>query len=212
MLNVCHHCGLYRADKVIDPVGPFAICPECGHQHPFRHLPLLIVSGASGAGKSAVCNHLLGQFTQAILLDSDILWRPEFNQPENNYRDFFETWLRMCKNIVQAGRPVVLFGAGLGVPENIEPCVERRYFSQVHYLALVCADEVLATRLRQRPAWRGAGEASYIEEHTRFNRWFQTHAPTTQPQITLLDTTNRPLAETASTVTAWIDEKIRTIL
>ena len=46
MFNVCDNCGLYRADKIIDPAGPYAICPECGHKHTFRYLPLLIVAGA----------------------------------------------------------------------------------------------------------------------------------------------------------------------
>lgn len=53
MINVCYNCGIYRADKLIDPSGPFAICPEYGFKHPFRQLPLLVVSGASGAGKSS---------------------------------------------------------------------------------------------------------------------------------------------------------------
>ena len=174
MMNVCFQCGMYRADKRIDPTGPFAICPECGYKHPFRQLPLLIVSGASGSGKSTVCQQLLGHVTQAVLLDSDILWRPEFNTPETNYREFFETWLRLCKNISQSGRPVVLFGAGMGVPDNIEHCTERRYFSEVHYLAMVCSDETLAERLQQRPAWRGTREPAYIAEHIRFNRWFKS--------------------------------------
>jgi hypothetical protein len=73
MMNVCFQCGMYRADKEIDPAGPFAVCPECGYKHPFRQLPLLVVSGASGAGKTTVCQHLLGHVTQAVLLDSDIL-------------------------------------------------------------------------------------------------------------------------------------------
>ena len=67
---------MYRADKLIDPLGPFAICPECGYKHPFLQLPLLIVSGASGTGKTTVCQRLLGQVMQAVLLECDILWRP----------------------------------------------------------------------------------------------------------------------------------------
>mgnify|MGYP001241908415 CR=1 FL=1 len=50
MFNVCHACGLYRADKHIEAVGEpglaDAICPECGHRHRFRRLPLLVLSGA----------------------------------------------------------------------------------------------------------------------------------------------------------------------
>ncbi|MBN1922962.1 MAG: hypothetical protein JW892_17070 [Anaerolineae bacterium] len=54
MFNTCPKCGAYRADKIIDPDRAIAICPECGHRHPFLRLPLLIVSGASGAGKSTI--------------------------------------------------------------------------------------------------------------------------------------------------------------
>ncbi|MFN8446753.1 MAG: hypothetical protein U0175_38525 [Caldilineaceae bacterium] len=147
MFNVCHLCGQYRADKTIqtDPLNSrdaLALCPECGHPHPFRRLPLLVVSGASGAGKSTVCNALLGKVEEAILLDADILWSAAFDRPDEQYRSFFEQWLRLCKNIHQAGRPVVLFGAGCGVPANLESCIERRYISTIHYLALVCEDEL----------------------------------------------------------------------
>jgi hypothetical protein len=207
MINVCFQCGLYRADKAIDPKGPYAICPECGYQHPFSYMPLLIVSGASGAGKSSVCNYLLGQFQQAVLLDSDILWWAEFDTPETNFRDYFETWLRMCKNISQSGRPVVLFGSGPGVPENLENCIERRYFSEIHYLALVCSDEVLLERLKERPKWRGTRDQALIEEQIRFNQWFMDYSSSdNQPSITLLDTTHISLEETANEVEDWIRE------
>jgi 2-phosphoglycerate kinase len=196
---------MYRADKTIDPAGPFAICPECGFKHPFLQLPLLIVSGASGAGKSTVCQRLTGQTTQAVLLDSDILWRSEFNSPETNYREYFELWLRLCKNISQSGRPVVLFGAGAGVPENIEDCVERRYFSAVHYLALVCSDRALSERLQARPVWRGTRDLKYMEEHIRFNRWFKEYA--SQPEIERIDTTDIPPEETVTRVAAWIHKR-----
>src|SRR4051812_35126649 len=129
MLDTCDACGQYRPDKTIDPSGPFAVCPECGHRNPFRQLPLFIVAGASGAGKTALCRRLTGRLETVVALDHDILWQAEFNQPANGYRHFYETWLRVAVNISQSGRPVLLFGAGAGVPGNIEPCVRRRYFS-----------------------------------------------------------------------------------
>jgi hypothetical protein len=52
MINVCHSCGEYRADKRIESEGPYAICPECGYRYPFQQLPMLLVSGASGTGCS----------------------------------------------------------------------------------------------------------------------------------------------------------------
>jgi hypothetical protein len=212
MLNVCFKCGSYRADKIIDPQGPVAICPECGHRHRFLYLPLLIVSGASGTGKSFICNQLMGTYQDAVLLDSDILWRDAFNKPENNYRDFFETWLRMCKNIHQSGKPVVLFGAGFGVPENLENCLERRYFPEIRYLALTCSDEILSERLQQRPVWQSSRQRGFIDDQQRFNQWFINYNKNqSQPSITLLDTSRKSVKETAHEVKTWINEGLKRV-
>jgi predicted kinase/ribosomal protein L32 len=207
MMNVCSKCGSYRPDKVVDPSGAYAICPECGHQHRFLRLPLVIVSGASGTGKSTVCHELLGRLTDVVLLDADILWRPEFAIPGASGPNFFETWLRVAKSISQSGRPVALFGAGMGVPENLELCVERRYFSDIQYLALVCSDDVLAERLRSRPEWRQSHADEFVEGQIRFNRWFRERKDLA-PAIDLLDTTSSPAGETAEKVAEWIRRKI----
>jgi predicted kinase len=201
MFNTCYRCGLYRADKRIDPEGRRALCPECGFAHPFVQQPLYLVGGASGAGKSALCRRLVGELDDVVMLDSDILWQPEFNTPDDNYRAFFETWLRMAKNIGQSGRSVVIFGAGFAVPENVEPCVERRYLGDVHYLALVCDDDVLAARLRQRPAERGNDDA-YIVDHLVFNRWLKAYVG--EPPLARVDTTSMDEKTAAEMVAQWI--------
>ena len=169
VFNVCPNCGEYRADKIILPERAYAVCPNCEYQHQFIRLPLFVLTGASGVGKTTTCLALAVTAKDLVVMESDILWREEFNQPATDYRNYRETWLRVCKNISQAGRPVLLCGAG--VPEQFEQCVERRYFSDIHYLALVCEDEVIASRLRNRPAWRGSSADGYIEEHVAFNRW-----------------------------------------
>jgi hypothetical protein len=210
MQNICVNCGVYRPDKVIDPTGPYAICPECGHRHLFRLLPLFIISGASGAGKSTVCHHLLGKVTDVVLLDSDILWRPEFeNSGAAGPPHFLETWLRVAKSIGQSGRPVVLFGSGVGVPDNLEPCVERRYFAVVHYLALVCSNDALASRLRDRPEWRQTHTPEYIARQIAFNQWFKERTRNLTPAVQLIDTTSASISSTAAEVTAWIRARMR---
>ena len=45
MMNVCQNCEEYRADKLIDPSRPFAVCPLCGFCQPFQQLPLLDTTG-----------------------------------------------------------------------------------------------------------------------------------------------------------------------
>lgn len=199
MFNVCYECGEYRVDKTIDPTGPFAICPLCEHRHPFQYLPILFVCGASGTGKSTICAQLTGQINDVVVLDADILWRPEFNQPENRYRGFFETWLRMAKNIAQSGRPVVLFGAGCN-PDNVELCVERRYFLKTCYLALICDDDALTARLQARPNWRASGDDQFIEQQLNY-----TAALRSIPLIDeFVDTTNAMVEQSTDAVAAWI--------
>lgn len=209
MINVCFKCGLNRPDKVIDPDGPYAICPGCGYKHPFRRLPLLIICGASGTGKSTVGQHLIRELREVVVLEGDILWREEFNKPQDKYRGFFETWLRMCKNISQAGKPVVLICSG-GIPENVEECVERRYFTQVHYLGLTCDDAELEERLRRRPAWRKCDNVAYIQKHVKFNRWFKEDR--IAPKIDVLDTTGVVVEETARQVASWIRNKVQGVI
>ncbi len=207
MFNICTQCGAYHADKAIDPRGPFAICPECGRRQLFRQLPLLLVCGPSGGGKTAVYRQLLGKVQTAVLLEGDLLWRPAFDQPEDNYGDFYETWLRLAKNVNQSGRPVTLFNAG-AIPANVEPCVERRYFSETHYLALVCDDDLLAARLRARPSWRESGGSVFIDQQVQFNHWLKENGATTSPAIDLLDTTTAAELETTTAAAHWIRQKV----
>lgn len=209
MFHVCYGCGEYRADKVIDPSGPFAVCPSCGYKHPFKMHPLLIVSGAAGAGKSTVLPRLVGQVPGVLILDTDILWMEAYDKPEENYRSYFETWLRIAMNIGQNGGPVVLFGTGFGVPSNLENCVERRYFSTIHYLALVCSPEEQASRLRARPAWRKSGSEDFISTHVQYTQWFRGEGSQGSPPISLIDTTNLSIDQTAAEVKAWIMEIVQ---
>jgi hypothetical protein len=94
----------------------------------------------------------------------------------------------------------------LGVPDNLEPCVERRYFAQIHYLGLYCDDQELAQRLAARPDWRGSSAPEYINEHLRFNRWFQ-QAERQHPNLSRLDTTHTSLDQTVEQVKAWFNTR-----
>jgi len=150
---------------------------------------------------------LRGKLTEVVVLDSDILWRPEFESPGAGGPNFCETWLRVAKNVGQSGRPVLLFGSAVGVPDNIERCVERRYFEDVHYLALVCSDDVLAGRLRARAKWRESHSPECVSRHLAFNQWFKTRSRDLTPAIELLDTTSCPISSTAQKLTAWIKSR-----
>ena len=204
MFNVCPNCGAYRADKIIEPEGAYAVCPDCNYRHKFVRLPLFVLTGASGVGKTATCLVLAAKAKDLVVMESDILWGEEFNQPATNYRNYREMWLRICKNISQAGKPVIL--CGVGEPTQFEHCVERRYFSDIYYLALVCDDEVLASHLRTRPTWRGSSSDKQINEQVAFNNWLKDNARSTMVPMTLLDTTGLSVDESAEAVMRWVSD------
>jgi hypothetical protein len=204
MFNVCPKCGEYSEEKAIDVRGPFAICPICGFRYRFERLPLFFVTGASGSGKSTLGLELVHGVHECVVMEGDILCRPDFNTPEDGYRTYRNLWLRLAKNISQNGRPVVLLGSA--IPEQFECCSERRYFSDLHYLALVTDDHLLEARLRARPTWRRSATADVIARMLEFNRWLREHAATTTPPMSLLDTSHLSVEQSVTQAQAWIHQ------
>jgi hypothetical protein len=107
--------------------------------------------------------------------------------------------------IHQSGRPVVLVGTV--VPVQFERRPERAFVGEIHYLALVADPDVLGSRLRARPAWRGWDEPR-IAETVEFNDWLRRNGPGLDPPVELLDTTALPLDETARVVTEWVRRRL----
>jgi hypothetical protein len=145
-----------------------------------------------------------------VLLDADILWQPAFSTPEDGYRAFFASWLRLCLGIHQAARPVVLFGGGCAVPANIEPLAERRYFSAVHYLALTCDAAELMARLRARPAWRASAEEPFLSQQLAFNAWLRDPPAEAAALLAPLDTSSCAVDVTIGVINRWISAALST--
>ncbi|MBB4934017.1 broad-specificity NMP kinase [Lipingzhangella halophila] len=180
------------------------VCQACEHRQPFRRLPLWCVTGPSGTGKSTVSRILVERLQERfVVLEQDVLWLPGLRDPAGNHRAFRSAWLRMAAMIHQSGRPVVL--CGTVAPPELEPLDERVLFCDIRYLALVCEPNVLAERLRGRPAWRAWSEER-IEETLDFNAWLRDTATELTPPVKLLDTTHEPATATAERVQAWLDQ------
>lgn len=201
---ICAGCGEWTDSPVV--LDGALVCEVCGHRELFRRLPLFAVTGPSGTGKSTIGRLLPGLLAdQVVVLEQDLLWIDALRNPADDYALFRQSWLRLAATINQSGRPVVL--CGTVVPPQFEKRPERVLFSDTHYLALVCADEVLRTRLRARPAWREWDEPR-IAEMLAFNEWTRANAATTQPPMALLDTTSRSIPDTAADVAAWIRDRL----
>jgi hypothetical protein len=195
----CGGCGRW-ADHTVER-GEDAVrieCVDCGHQETraMRLLPVFIVTGASGVGKSSLIPDLRRLLPEWELFETDILW-----DSGGDWQFVRQNWLRIAHSIAQSGRPTILCGTLL--PEDVDRCDHRELFSQVHYACLHCEPAALATRLRTRPAWPPCEEA-FIQEHQVFTRWFQENAATAfDPPLTLIDTTNEPPPITALRVRDW---------
>lgn len=199
MFNVCPGCGEYNDARQILP-GGIARCNTCGHDHSYVKLPLFVVTGASGTGKTSALLRLHSRLPECVCLESDILWRDEFNK-DGDYREYRNLWLRVAKNISQSYRPVVLFGSTL--PGQFEECNESRYFSAIHYLAFTCTKNELIKRLQARPGWRKSGSDEVIERMLTFNQWFRDNAYI-HPGMKVVDTTRMKLDESAAATEDWV--------
>lgn len=204
MFNVCPECGAYEVEKGGEPgegAAAVAVCTRCGHHHRFLRLPLFVVTGASGAGKTTIGLALPARLPGCVTLEADILWGTGFDTPADGYAAFRDLWLRLAKNVHRAGRPVVLCGSG--VPEQLAARPERRYLAEIRYLALVCDEGILAERLR-RSAWRGSGADAFVAEMVRFSGWLRQHAARTSPPTDLLDTSDLSVDAAADRAAAWV--------
>lgn len=129
-----------------------------------------------------------------VVVEQDVLWVPGLRDSGGDHHRFRSTWLRMAAMIEQSGRPVLLVGTV--APPEFEPLPERALFGRIHYLALTCAPNALAARLRSRPAWRGWDEPR-IAEMLEYADWLATQTRT-------VDTTDRPVDEVVADVHSWI--------
>ena len=166
---------------------------------PIKRMPLFVITGASGVGKSTISEMLFANETKYIVLESDILWNDVYDKPEEDYKEYREVWLALCSHVSQIGLPVVL--CGCATPEQFENRINRKLVSSIHYLAVVSEDSVLETRMRRG---RKITDENWIQGSKQFNQWQKDNAKKTAPPMTLYDYSTSTVADAASYVNEWI--------
>ena len=197
---ICLECHAW-IEPIFDKVSQISCCPECGHEESRRFFPLFIVTGPSGAGKTAVVAELQRLLPDWEVFDTDLLWDSgrDWNMVKAN-------WLRIADNLAQRphGRLTVL--CGTMQPEDIVKSGLGSHFSTIYWLSLVCDSEILRERLSARPAWRGCNE-EFIIKQQEYLEWLKDNALTAFiPPLKLLDTSHSSISSTAQKICDWVAE------
>jgi hypothetical protein len=171
-------------------------CPRCGDTRPLPALPLFVVTGASGTGKSAVVDGLRRRLPACEVFETDLI----LQVADLGWDRWHDTWLHIAHGIALNGRATVLCGSLQ--PEQLEPLPARPLVGDIHFCNLDCPDEVLAERLCARPAWRGWDERR-IAEHQRFAAALRARIDPT------FDTSAGSVEEVADQVAQWVTGQLR---
>ncbi|EPY05827.1 nucleoside kinase, CMP and AMP kinase [Paenibacillus alvei TS-15] len=154
-------------------------------------LPLFVVTGACGTGKTTVSSLVRKLLPNFDVFDMDIINNVDWQIAKAN-------WLRIAYSISLSGRGTVL--CGTMIPENIESADYKDKFDRILYINLHCDDFVREERLKAR-GW----EECLINDHKNFANWLINNSKTAfNPPMPTIDTTELPAEEVAKQIKDWI--------
>jgi hypothetical protein len=180
-----------RRELVAEPKAHLLRCRACGDTRPLPLLPVFVVTGASGTGKSAIVDGLRVRLPGCEVLETDLI----LDVAELGWETWRNTWLLVAYGLSLNGRSTVLCGSLL--PEHLEGLPARPLVGPIRFCNLDCPDEVLARRLRDRPLWRGWDEGRILE-HQRFAARLRAHVTPSY------DTSVLSVDEVADAVASWV--------
>lgn len=157
------------------------VCGSCRTSRSFRCGGLCVISGSPGTGKSSVGRALAPKLPlDLVVLDSDLTARREHDSSLEAWLGFVDTLLRTAVGMAQGGHELVL--VGYSTPEQWECQPLRHFLGPITSIALVCSDDELDRRLRER-TWIATLERQSL---VGLNREFRART-----DMTVIETDNR---------------------
>jgi len=198
-MNACPHCNFEHPDMKYKR--GLIECPECGGTYSIPWLPLFVITGGGGCGKTTVAQSLIGRLDSCVIIETDDygLIRGGFDTNE----DFFHYLIFLSIKLSRNGRPVVLCG-WVG-PGQILASPRLKFFSAVHILALTCDADEQANRLMTRHAKPPAEEK--IEMALRATQSMKDDVAR-YGNVVALDNTQLTQEQTVFEVERWIQERL----
>jgi hypothetical protein len=187
----CLTCG---PRAVLDRDGDLPVfrCAACGAVTELPALPLFVVTGASGVGKTTVTVPLRRLLPECEVFEGDAISQVA----AIGWGVFRDTWLRVAAEVALNGRATVLCTSLM--PDALDGLPARKLLGPVRFCNLDCPDDILAARLRARPAWRNSGTEEVIATHQRFAAWLREHIDPTW------DTSTLTPDQTAELIATWV--------
>jgi predicted ABC-type ATPase len=188
----------------MEPSEDSARCPTCGRIDSGAVIrPLLIVTGASGSGKTSVFTPLARRLSgRCMTFDVDWLLDAAGQLSHaNSVEDidssaFRSAWFSVAHGVAQCGMPTLLLGPLIS--EHLEGLSARKWVGEIHFLLLDCPDDFRRERLVARLQWRSRD----IEAHTSFGRWLRANI---DPRV---DTNKCAPEDSADAVARWVFGRI----
>ena len=201
MVEQCVRCGNIKWDKKVE--NDMIICPQCGYSWKYTRLPLFILTGCSGIGKTTTAHELMLIAKEFIVLDADIFYNLMPHETQEDYFEQIEQIENISKDIMQAGKPVLWTMAGN--LDKLNKVYNRAFFSDIYCLALVCNEESLRNRMMQG---RGIANEEWIESSVQYNNFFKEHDAIGDMSFDICNTEGKDIGEVAEEVKSWVLDKL----
>lgn len=201
MIDICPNCGNYDYDKTV--ADNAITCPKCGHSWDFLKLPLFIVTGASGVGKSTTVQALQKLSRDFVCLESDMIYNLMPHETPEDYMAQTEAMMAFARDVMQCGRPTVWTRAGN--IDMLSKAYGTRFFSGIYVLALTASDEELRRRMTEG---RGIADPGWIQSSIDYNRYFMEHDSIGDVQYDALDISGLTADQAAGELERWALSKL----
>ena len=200
MIAICPKCGNHQWDKEVE--GNRISCPKCNHKWSFTKLPLFILTGCSGVGKTTTAQELQKITTDFVVLDADMFYNIMAHETDEDYYAQVEQIGSLSKNIMQCQKPVVW--AMAGNIDKLPKTYHSRFFSDIYVLALICSEQELRKRMTEG---RKITDEGWIQSSVDYNHYFQTHDRIGEMKFETYDMEEKAPAEAAEAVLNWMKGK-----
>lgn len=201
MIGICARCGNCDWDKIVTKTT--VKCPKCNFEWEYIRLPLFILSGCSGIGKTTTAIEIMKKTTDLVVMDSDIFCGVQHATSDEDYRQRIDAIEAISRNVNQSGKPVLWTVAG-----NLDMLPESYnsvFFDGIYCLALV-ADE--ATLREHMCVGRGITDKNWIEGSVAYNEYFKDHDSIGKQKFEILSIDGKKACEVADEVLQWIKSKL----